>query len=1218
MNYSKEDAVRTRVFRERLQAQGYYLSDTLDDCGCVAAFLSASYLRDADAASQLSYAACSLRKPYVLVSLEALPAEFPAGLAMLAARHGVAPAENMEAALAARLNAPPATWTEIPAEKRYAYKPFEADEADFAFISYAHDDSHLVYPLIKSLYEQGWNQWYDEGIRISERYLTSIAVHIRDCSAFLLFVTEKSINRPFVVEFELAYALHLHKPVIPVLVEQPASNLPASIADLSLILPDQLDTQLTALGLPNFGTRTAVPPKDRKGEEYDLTGLTPLPGFEFEIVDDTIKLTKYTGNRALVEIPNSHCGLPVTSIERDAFSKCESLVSITLPGSVTRIDSFAFSYCSALTGITLPEGVTSLGEWAFTFCSALERISFPGSLATIPRDCCSHCISLTEVMFAEGVAEIDDLAFAECESLRRIALPQGVVRVGWMAFRGCKSLQGVALPDSVSNMSSGTFKDCESLKGIRIPRGVDTIGQGMFERCAALTDVSIPDSVTFIGDEAFKDCTKLKDVSIPDSVACMGRGAFRNTLWRRRQPSGPVYVGRTLYAFEGEAPAHFSPRAGTLGISGGALSVHNELVRVSIPDGVTRIGNKAFAWSNSLQSIDIPDSVAVIDREAFKECSALTEIHIPRAVTRIDEGTFAWCESLAELIIPQSVTHIGDKAFCGCTSLIEITIPGSVISMGSKVFYKCSQLQTVCCFENSAAHRAAREQRIAVRFIGVQAEECLQEPEQAEEAAPVPALVPDIPYALLCNAESDEAVGERVRELREYGYVIKSAQDASLFDCGMILAFITQALLHDENALGLLREAVATDKPLATAYIDSLPDDLPLDLRMSVGQIEGAFSSDLEFGNRLRSTLQSYGCYQNSFQDFQYTVQGDEITLTNYNGRLRELYVPRRYPDTSKTVTRIEKLAFRGCHSLIEVILPDSVSSIDDYVFVDCASLTDVAIPDSVTRIGAGAFSKCVSLTSITIPASVTDVAASAFSGCTSLSEITVADGNTCYVGQEGALFNRDRSAILCLPAGYTGHYVIPEGVTKICKNAFSGCAALTGVSIPNSVTRIEKGAFACCASLARIEIPDSVTRLESEFFEPAFTTCSALTEVRLGRGITRIEESAFMNCSALAEIVIPDSVTCIEKWAFHSCSSLAAVTIPESVTKIMAQVFLNACPALTIYTPPGSYAAQWARRESLEPDGYDENGTPEYKARWAKLYGIACEPIPTQASTRH
>ena len=120
------------------------------------------------------------------------------------------------------------------------------------------------------------------------------------------------------------------------------------------------------------------------------------------------------------------------------------------------------------------------------------------------------------------------------------------------------------------------------------------------------------------------------------------------------------------------------------------------LTSVTIPNSVTSIGRNAFYWCKGLTSITIPNSVTSIGGGAFYKCSGLTgALTIPNSVTKIDDEAFAVCSGLTSVTTPNSVTSISVQAFSGCKGLTSVTIPNSVTSIGGDAFYGCSGLTSV-------------------------------------------------------------------------------------------------------------------------------------------------------------------------------------------------------------------------------------------------------------------------------------------------------------------------------------------------------------------------------------------------------------------------------------------------------------------------------------------------------------------------------------------
>ena len=244
-----------------------------------------------------------------------------------------------------------------------------------------------------------------------------------------------------------------------------------------------------------------------------------------------------------------------------------------------------------------------------------------------------------------------------------------------------------------------------------------------------------------------------------------------------------------------------------------------------------------------------------------------------------------------------------------------------------------------------------------------------------------------------------------------------------------------------------------------------------------------------------------------------------------------------------------------------------AVTSIDHYAFYYNTNLTSVTIPDSVTSIGYGAFTFCSSLTSVTIPRSVASIGDSVFRQCFALTAVEVAEGNTAYCSENGVLFDKAHSALLCYPAAKAEtEYSIPSGVTSIRPNAFFACKSLTSVTLPDSVTSIGDYAFYGCKSLISAMLPDSVTSIG----DYAFYGCESLISAMLPDSVTSIGEHVFHGCSSLVTVTLPDSVTSIGEQAFYGCGSLTGVTLPSSLTSLGNGAFYG-CKGLTDVTLPDS-----------------------------------------------
>ena len=129
------------------------------------------------------------------------------------------------------------------------------------------------------------------------------------------------------------------------------------------------------------------------------------------------------------------------------------------------------------------------------------------------------------------------------------------------------------------------------------------------------------------------------------------------------------------------------------------------LTSITLPDNMISIGVNPFSSCGKLQSITVsPDhpNLAMIDNVLFDKMEKkligypagrdAANYEIPQGITSIGDAAFAGCDSLTDITIPDSVTTIGDSAFGLCDSLTSITLPDSVTSIGDSAFYGCNSL----------------------------------------------------------------------------------------------------------------------------------------------------------------------------------------------------------------------------------------------------------------------------------------------------------------------------------------------------------------------------------------------------------------------------------------------------------------------------------------------------------------------------------------------
>lgn len=284
------------------------------------------------------------------------------------------------------------------------------------------------------------------------------------------------------------------------------------------------------------------------------------------------------------------------------------------------------------------------------------------------------------------------------------------------AFQGKLSLISIMLPDNLKAIGHKAFSDCKSLSGnISFPEGLETIAAGAFMNCTNLSSISFPSTLVTLGQEngmlysdgAFANCTGLCcEIVIPEKMESIGPNTFRGDdgLY------GQIYLPESL-RFLGEAAFR-----GCNGLSG-SLKIPHKICQIpdecfwscgfggtlTLHDGITSIGTRAFSDCYFKGGISLPSQLEVISEECFESCKFSGSLVLPAGVRVIGKRAFNWNSRLTGILeIPGNVISLGAGAFANCQGIEGVVIPESLETIKSEfgvdgAFEDCFGINRIVC-----------------------------------------------------------------------------------------------------------------------------------------------------------------------------------------------------------------------------------------------------------------------------------------------------------------------------------------------------------------------------------------------------------------------------------------------------------------------------------------------------------------------------------------
>jgi len=172
------------------------------------------------------------------------------------------------------------------------------------------------------------------------------------------------------------------------------------------------------------------------------------------------------------------------------------------------------------------------------------------------------------------------------------------------------------------------------------------------------------------------------------------------------------------------------------------------------------------------------------------------------------------------------------------------------------------------------------------------------------------------------------------------------------------------------------------------------------------------------------------------------TIDWGDSTIDDYSESIEHEYDEEgEYTITITGVSGIHAGLLYGVGNVVEVIIPNNITTLSNSVFRGCGNLEKVVLPNGISSIGNRFCYDCSNLVEINLPDGLEDIGTYFLSGC-GLDEVVFPYGLSTI---------RTRALL----GSNVSNVVIPKSVTSIGDYAFQDCRNLSYIEIPNSVESI-------------------------------------------------------------------------------------------------------------------------------------------------------------------
>ena len=373
--------------------------------------------------------------------------------------------------------------------------------------------------------------------------------------------------------------------------------------------------------------------------------------------------------------------------------------------------------------------VIEIGDKVFADNLFIKKLVIPESVKSLGNKMCYGAKNLEEVVLPNNITVIPDYAFENCSSLTNINIPTSLVQIRANAFSQTALKEFIA-PESLKEIWLYAFKDAKELRNVEL-KNVTEIGDMVFENCEKLESIVIPETLEEIGASVFGGCSSLQDIDLPNKPLALDHNTFYGSAYyedKSNWENGVLYVDNYLLAINSDFLnlSEYEVKEGTIAIAINAfLNNAKNLTKITLPEGLKLIGDKAFSSLYKLESVNIPSSVDTIGYNAFASTgiynnstnwsdnglyidgwlvnvqnTKISEFEVKEGTIGVSNGSDvsfipSRARKITKLTLPASLRYIGKNSFKQLTLIKEISLGGSLEFIKEGAFAVCSSLEKV-------------------------------------------------------------------------------------------------------------------------------------------------------------------------------------------------------------------------------------------------------------------------------------------------------------------------------------------------------------------------------------------------------------------------------------------------------------------------------------------------------------------------------------------